>query len=588
MKNNEHLKTIRPKFNNLKPMFIISCFIFAIITIISYILIKATFLVYLFIIEVICILLIYFSIKSAKIAYKNSLQVSKNNYNKFNKEEFNPYNEEEREMINLIKKYQIENKINTLNKSLSTQPKIVEDRKFIFKFNNNKIPIIQTLLNNFNPKKILLISELLGIILGDGHVTMDYTKSKYLCLISLNSEEKEQIYRVINLVKTIFNLEPSITHRDFDNTTLIGFYHKELIEFLIYLGITPGNKVKNQVNIPRWIKNLINQKDQSDKIVEDFYKNIIISCIKGLFDTDGSIYLRKKPENNYVTLGIKFTSGSKNLVIDFKDLVEFLDIKMSKVNQYNGLTKNGNKYTGYAVSTESKYMVKKFLFEIVKPCKWKAKRVYIEEKLKEFGLTLNNLLIYKQKSLGNKEGLGLYLKTLFEEFGTFDKVRECIIREYKTPIKKETIAMYIKKYLIQRGKDYNKWLELNAGINIDGRVIGSMRIPFKVKSYICKFVLNLLLENLLDVNDADIMDNLTYFIKKSDLRRLDFLLDEKVTRNLIINFLNSSVKLVRYIIDNVNDRKSPEKIIRSIKRKYSIDLPYHHSQITEIVNQLFE
>ena len=49
----------------------------------------------------------------------------------------------------------------------------------------------------------------------------------------------------------------------------------KLINFLEDKGFKPGNKIKNKLRIPSWIKN--NRK---------FLK----ACLRGLYDTDGSVY----------------------------------------------------------------------------------------------------------------------------------------------------------------------------------------------------------------------------------------------------------------------------------------------------------
>ncbi|MFX0047284.1 MAG: LAGLIDADG family homing endonuclease [Candidatus Hermodarchaeota archaeon] len=218
-----------------------------------------------------------------------------------------------------------------------------------------------------------------------------------MCEISLNVEETFYIDHIKNLIKTVFRFEPSIKAKRRDNTTVIGLYRKGFIEFLIKLGLHSGNKVKNQVGIPTWIFNnsvLLNSKDLN---LKDLIQRIQIACLRGLFDTDGTIYLTLYPKKNYMCVGIKFTNASKNLVQDFKSIVESLGIKMSKISIFTGKTKNGTNYVNYNIGTQSKYFVNKFIFEIIKPIKWQYIKLKIQDQLAKFDIKIEEILKYKRK-----------------------------------------------------------------------------------------------------------------------------------------------------------------------------------------------
>jgi hypothetical protein len=229
------------------------------------------------------------------------------------------------------------------------------------------------------------VAELIGIILGDGSLQLNYDSYRYSCEIAFNYiDEKEYICYVKNLIESILNIKPSLQTKRKDNCAVIRMFQKEIVESLVDIGLVPGNKVKSQVGIPDWIKN-------SKEI------GVIIGCIKGLFDTDGSIFLSRYKKKNYISLGFNFTSGSKILVKDFKELSNHLGINMSKIYKYEGISKYGTPFIGYSTRTEAKDNVHKFLIEIVKPFKWILKKPIIEQQLLSHGITLEDMFKYKRK-----------------------------------------------------------------------------------------------------------------------------------------------------------------------------------------------
>ena len=80
---------------------------------------------------------------------------------------------------------------------------------------------------------------------------------------------------VNHLVENLFGLKGKISYPKHGNVIVISFYSIKLIQKLNELGFPPGDKIKNKLKIPEWIK--------SNQI---FYK----AFIRGLIDTDGSIF----------------------------------------------------------------------------------------------------------------------------------------------------------------------------------------------------------------------------------------------------------------------------------------------------------
>lgn len=156
------------------------------------------------------------------------------------------------------------------------------------------------------------LSELTGIILGDGYIQMtnrnrdDRTVTANRLVITLHEEEDLLRERSIEMIKEIFNREPTLTSLKGQATIQIILHSKEIMETLIEEGLQPGDKVENQISVPSWIL-----KD------EELEKK----CLKGLIDTDGCIYKQKIDDRTI----IQFKNHSENLLRDFKKCAQTSD-----------------------------------------------------------------------------------------------------------------------------------------------------------------------------------------------------------------------------------------------------------------------
>lgn len=154
----------------------------------------------------------------------------------------------------------------------------------------------------FSKKYSDKMAEFFGIMLGDGHI------SHFQIQVNLGNKELEYAYYVSGLIHRIFEVNPKVSirktgYRDvYFGSTLITSWLKK--EGLVY------NKVKSQVDIPKWI----------------FSKNSYMkSFTRGFFDTDGSIYKLK------FGLQLSFTNNSLNLLHSLHKLLYKLEYNPSKV-----------------------------------------------------------------------------------------------------------------------------------------------------------------------------------------------------------------------------------------------------------------
>lgn len=123
-------------------------------------------------------------------------------------------------------------------------------------------------------------AELIGMYLGDGNLGNypKYTKTKseeprcqYL-RIYCNINEKQYIGEINKILEKVFNKKPYLRERPEVSVVYLEISLKDLDA---YLGFPTGNKIKNRVDIPKWILKK---------------KPFLISCLRGLFDTDGCCY----------------------------------------------------------------------------------------------------------------------------------------------------------------------------------------------------------------------------------------------------------------------------------------------------------
>jgi len=124
------------------------------------------------------------------------------------------------------------------------------------------------------------LAEFIGIVLGDGNINV-YNKGKksgtYMVKIAGDSKKDYEYLtnHIANLSKRLFDIEPKFYQSKNSNCFYVLLHGIKLVQYLSEKGLKDGNKIKNQATIPKWVWK------------EDSY---LKACIKGLYDTDGSVY----------------------------------------------------------------------------------------------------------------------------------------------------------------------------------------------------------------------------------------------------------------------------------------------------------
>lgn len=180
------------------------------------------------------------------------------------------------------------------------------------------------------PEKTKELAEFAGIVLGDGGIS-----TRQITISLHHEDDKEYINFVTLMIEKLFGVKPSVYHKQKHSIKNIVISRTELIDFCTNeLGLKIGNKVHQQVDIPSWIKRK-----------RDFEK----ACVRGLIDTDGSVFAHKYKVNGkgYSYKKLQFTSLSKPLLLSVFNILKknglnprmarakevWLDSKMS-MNKY--------------------------------------------------------------------------------------------------------------------------------------------------------------------------------------------------------------------------------------------------------------
>jgi intein/homing endonuclease len=167
-------------------------------------------------------------------------------------------------------------------------------------------------LSNLNEEKL---SELLGILAGDGHLSKINYEVSVTC--DIVRDDDYILNYVAPLFRDLFNVNAKIKRQPNGGAIRCVVNSKLLSEYLVKVFDIPLGKKKGKLHIPPQIfKN----------------KNLLKFYLRGLFDTDGSFYIRRKKnmviniasrdvqhldevKRSFSKLGYTPSVGGKNLFI---------------------------------------------------------------------------------------------------------------------------------------------------------------------------------------------------------------------------------------------------------------------------------
>lgn len=214
--------------------------------------------------------------------------------------------------------------LNKQNKMITEVKEMNWNKAFAGSFSRkNKKIVVTTKIKISKPPLSDKLAEFAGIAFGDGSIYM----KNYTLQISLDrNSDYFYLNYVTDLIKELFSTNPKIYDRKSLGIFVLRVNSKELIDFLINSKILNKNGKKQ---VPQWI-------------LSEF--SFLKSFFRGLFDTDGSLYL----SNRWCVLN--FSSS--------EPLIRGLIIKMFKKLEISVIESH------YNINATSLWKIKKFLSEI--------------------------------------------------------------------------------------------------------------------------------------------------------------------------------------------------------------------------------
>ncbi|MFA5876917.1 MAG: LAGLIDADG family homing endonuclease [Candidatus Paceibacterota bacterium] len=167
-----------------------------------------------------------------------------------------------------------------------------------------------------NPPNSSELAELLGILAGDGHL------GEYQATVTTNSDtDREHAEYIKALCEKLFSIPVRISYRKKQKACVVVVSSKEVCRFLARKGMAQDHKIRSGMHMPPWI--------QARKVFR-------LAFIRGLFDTDGSVYVdtHQIKGRTYKNIAMMFSNRCIPLLSDFKSALESIGLHPTQKTQY--------------------------------------------------------------------------------------------------------------------------------------------------------------------------------------------------------------------------------------------------------------
>ncbi len=151
------------------------------------------------------------------------------------------------------------------------------------------------------------MAEFIGILLGDGNIYIQESTGNYQIRIAFDATRETGFLKYVNV----------LVNRLFDTTFYIKYHRTVNIMYLC----------KGSKEICSRLKKILPESRIPDWVFQD--NKLITSCIRGLIDTDGSIFRMSRKDPHLLRIGFKNTN--QGLLKDFKNGLEILGYHPSKI-----------------------------------------------------------------------------------------------------------------------------------------------------------------------------------------------------------------------------------------------------------------
>ena len=148
------------------------------------------------------------------------------------------------------------------------------------------------------------LAEFIGIMLGDGNMTETQVR------VTLSRRDEGDYAQYISrLMRRLFSKNPS--HAERKGIIEIIISATDLVKRLQERGLVVGDKISNNAKLPDWVGKR---------------EKWIMSALKGLFDTDGSVYSDRHTISGkkYMSICVAYTSYSPPLLESISQNLELL------------------------------------------------------------------------------------------------------------------------------------------------------------------------------------------------------------------------------------------------------------------------
>lgn len=163
------------------------------------------------------------------------------------------------------------------------------------KYNKNSIITPRSIIQ---PNRSEGLAEFIGVVLGDGSIT-----KRQIVIYLHYRDDAEYGEFVAKLARNLFSVPVAKYFRESCSINMFVISRSALVDFFVtQLGLSIGNKVKHQVDLPQWIKR---------------NKKFAVASLRGLMDTDGSVFAERHNINGkvYTYPRLVFTNYSKPLIV---------------------------------------------------------------------------------------------------------------------------------------------------------------------------------------------------------------------------------------------------------------------------------
>lgn len=174
------------------------------------------------------------------------------------------------------------------------------------------------------------LAYIIGVALGDGNLSNPNGRATRL-RVSCDTKYPNLIKNITSSLRKLLPNNKVSTVKRKDNCIDISCFSNKL-EDLLGWRVGYGSKEKQRVSVPQWVKS--NRK-------------YTLVCLKGLFETDGSVYLdRKYLMANFVTIIPSLANDVMGMISDlgFKPNIQIFKEENGKLKHTIRISKNTEEF----------------------------------------------------------------------------------------------------------------------------------------------------------------------------------------------------------------------------------------------------